>query len=278
MMSDAELARVLAPQANQRQSVAAIQRGLAMADSADGKVKIRIPGHVIAPDDDTAGESGEMSSSERGILTIPTLGAISAGAIVDVLTYGELGGSHSLVALGAVGEGDADRARLAGAVEKADDAMTMVDSMGERVSTLEGQVPNGVTIQRITRWEAGQTWTNLASSPVSAVTIDGIIVSNKYIGVLIAHVKFNYTKSAAENAWTGHNLLSLTDWTFPYVLNSGTYSVIRDTSPHSAGWYLGCPAGSDTIYANHFDQMAGGKNIDIHCDLCWYVSAKNPPA
>lgn len=100
MKSDIELARALVTSANQSKTkrseerpVTTIINGTASADSTNGFVSVRLQGSMTAGD-----------------ITIPCVGAISSGQTVVIAATGAPGRARALVAIGAIGSGDANAA------------------------------------------------------------------------------------------------------------------------------------------------------------------------
>lgn len=124
MKSDIELARALVTSANQSKTkrseerpVTAIINGTASEDSTNGFVSVRLQGSMTADD-----------------ITIPCVGAISSGQTVVIAATGAPGRARALVAIGAIGAGDANAASLRANVAS-------VSKLASRVSTLS---PNAI--------------------------------------------------------------------------------------------------------------------------------------
>lgn len=99
MKSDIELARALVTSANKSKTkrseerpVTTIINGIASADSSNGSVSVRLTGNV---------------KTTSGSITIPCVGAIAKGQTVIISATGAPGRARSLVAIGAIGAGDA---------------------------------------------------------------------------------------------------------------------------------------------------------------------------
>lgn len=120
MKSDIELARALVTSANKSKTkrseerpVTTIINGIAAADSSNGSVSVRLTGNV---------------KTTSGSITIPCVGAIAKGQTVIISATGAPGRARSLVAIGAVGAGDAI---VASALNSQDDVNGLATSVSE---------------------------------------------------------------------------------------------------------------------------------------------------
>ena len=120
MKSDIELARALVTSANKSKTkrseerpVTTIINGIASADSSNGSVSVRLTGNV---------------KTTSGSITIPCVGAIAKGQTVIISATGAPGRARSLVAIGAVGAGDAI---VASAINSQDDVNGLATSVSE---------------------------------------------------------------------------------------------------------------------------------------------------
>mgnify|MGYP002515656217 CR=1 FL=1 len=125
MKSDIELARALITSANksktkrsEERSVTTIINGIAEADSSNGSVSVRLTGNV---------------KTTSGSITIPCVGAISKGQTVIISATGAPGRARSLVAIGAVGAGDA---LVDATLDFQDDVARLSTSMSELSSNV----------------------------------------------------------------------------------------------------------------------------------------------
>lgn len=125
MKSDIELARALITSANksktkrsEERSVSTIINGIAAADSSNGSVSVRLTGNV---------------KTTSGSITIPCVGAIAKGQTVIISATGAPGRARSLVAIGAVGAGDA---LVAAALDFQDDVTGLATSVSELSSNV----------------------------------------------------------------------------------------------------------------------------------------------
>lgn len=271
MMTDAELASILAPSQNQRQPVAALQRGLAVADSADGEVRVRVPGYVLADTDDVA---------DRGVVTIPTLGGIQAGSVVNILTYGELGSAHQLLALGSIGATDDLVAAVAAAQQTADDAYALADAAATQtdLDSLTQRVTNQIqfyVLDSITRWNTGSKWEPQVASNVSSILLDGLVVTSgsliaNRVALFIGHLQFSYSKSAVDAAWTFRTLARVNNWKFvgtQFPVISATQALMSD----AAIPYVDTIDGSHYLRFGHAGQMAAATGA-VHSNIITYCT------
>lgn len=125
MKSDIELARALITSANKSKTkrseerpVSTIINGIAAADSSNGSVSVRLTGNV---------------KTTSGSITIPCVGAIAKGQTVIISATGAPGRARSLVAIGAVGAGDAI---VAAALDFQDDVTGLATSVSELSSNV----------------------------------------------------------------------------------------------------------------------------------------------
>ena len=125
MKSDIELARALVTSANKSKTkrseerpVTTIINGIASADSSNGSVSVRLTGNV---------------KTTSGSITIPCVGAIAKGQTVIISATGAPGRARSLVAIGAVGAGDAI---VASALNSQDDVNGLATSVSELSSNV----------------------------------------------------------------------------------------------------------------------------------------------
>ena len=125
MKSDIELARALVTSANKSKTkrseerpVTTIINGIASADSSNGSVSVRLTGNV---------------KTTSGSITIPCVGAIAKGQTVIISATGAPGRARSLVAIGAIGTGDAI---VASALNFQDDVNGLATSVSELSSNV----------------------------------------------------------------------------------------------------------------------------------------------
>lgn len=219
-LTDQQLASALIGSAGAGQ-IANVMRGVAVADSADGRADVLITGSVVGAADAT-GDS--LTADSPSVVSLATIGHVAEGEPVVILTSGSAGGAHSMVAIGAIGGGDRESGSIAG--------------FDSRISTLDAQLAGSV-IRTMNRWTEGTLWRRGTPANVSDILLDGMLIASGPIesgrtAIWWAHVGFYYAKNSSDAPWTTRTIASLIGWSFVsgqvHAVNSATRALRSDST------------------------------------------------